>query len=441
MNIKTLEANQVKAQILVVDDMIDNVKLLSDILSSEGYKVRKALSGEMALMGAKASPVDIILLDINMPEMNGYEVCQQLKSDVKTRDIPVIFLSALSEALDKVQAFKVGGIDYICKPFQIEEVLARVENHLTIKNLQKNLTEKNTQLNNLVLVEQENRQKLELTLKELQQTQVQLVQAEKMSSLVRLVAGISHELNNPLNFICGNLNYLESYITDLYQLIKLYQNIPPELSREIQQYQNSIDFEFMMEDLTKILASMKLGTERINSVVKGLRSFSRLDESLIKSVDIHEGIECTLSFLQHQIEGEQKYRAIQVVKNYAQLPAVSCYVAELNQVFMNILSNAIAALRQEQHQEPIITINTTVKEDEMVEIVITDNGIGMTEDLRSHIFDPFFTTQPVGNGLGLGLAISYSIIVEKHGGQLTCVSSPQNGTSFIIEIPIDLAQE
>jgi len=431
--------DQSKGEILVVDDNINNLNLLSDILNVEGYKVRRAINGQMALMRVKKSPIDLILLDINMPEINGYELCEQLKSNPESRNIPVIFLSALNDTLDKVKAFSVGGVDYITKPFQVEEILVRVKNHLTIQHLQTSLNEQNTQLQHLVLREKEKTQQLEMIMRELTKTQSQLIQFEKMSALGKLVAGIAHEINNPITFIHGNIQYLETHLAEIFPLIKLYQQFFADIPPKIQQYQSSLDLEFITQDLPKIINSMNIGTQRVNTVVQGLRNFARLDESSIKSVDIHEGIENTLMFLQHQLTAGASFPEIKLVKNYAQLPNIYCYVSELNQVFMNILNNAIAALRKvENHPEPIITIKTAYRENGMVLISIADNGVGMEEEVRSRIFDPFFTTQPVGAGTGLGLSICYSIIVETHRGKLTCISSPQQGTEFAIEIPSDL---
>lgn len=224
------QAQGAKGNILIVDDTPDNLRLLSTMLSEQGYKVRSAISGQMALMGIKASPPDLILLDINMPQMNGYEVCSSLKAREATQQIPVIFISALGEVLDKVKAFSVGGVDYITKPFQIEEVLARIETHLTIRNLQKQLTQHNVRLRQEVsdrlLAEQAEREKSQQLTEALQQlklTQAHLVQSEKMSSLGNLVAGIAHEINNPVGFIYGNLTYTTKHTQDLLELLELYQ--------------------------------------------------------------------------------------------------------------------------------------------------------------------------------------------------------------------------
>ncbi|MCG5056738.1 MAG: AAA family ATPase [Limnoraphis sp. WC205] len=283
---------------------------------------------------------------------------------------------------------------------------------------------------------------LETTLQKLYSTQSQLIQTEKMSSLGQLVAGIAHEINNPVNFIYGNLTYANEYLTSLIELINLYQEIYPQPQPEILAKIEEIDLEFMLNDLPKLLASMKIGSDRICKIVNSLQNFSRLDEAKIKPVDIHSGIDSTLLILQHRLKANDKYPEITLIKEYGKLPLVKCYISALNQVFMNIISNAIDALRQAQencsdgHQKPTIIIRTLINEARNVVISIADNGPGMENSVLNKIFDPFFTTKPVGSGTGLGLSISYSIIVEKHQGQLSCISVPGEGAEFLIEIPL-----
>lgn len=290
---------------------------------------------------------------------------------------------------------------------------------------------------------------LQQTLQELQNTQVQLIQTEKMSSLGQLVAGVAHEINNPVNFIYGNLMYVREYIQQLLALTNLYQQQYPQDNPEISILIHQIDLEFIIDDLPKILSSMVVGTERIREIVLTLRNFSRLDEAEMKPVDIHEGIDSTLLILQHHLKGKSEQQEIQIIKDYDNLPLVECYAGGLNQVFMNILSNAIDALREQEmeclkeeiKQHPsFITIHTKVKNQECVVISIKDNGSGITEEIKTRLFDPFFTTKPVGKGTGLGLSISYQIVVDKHKGKIKCVSAPEKGTEFMIEIPIKQRQ-
>ncbi len=292
---------------------------------------------------------------------------------------------------------------------------------------------------------------LEVTLSELRSTQTQLIQTEKMSSLGQLVAGVAHEINNPINFIYGNVIHTSDYSSDLLGLIELYQESYPNANPEIVAKTEDIELAFIQEDLPKILKSMQVGVDRVRNIVLSLRNFSRLDEAEMKPVDIHSGIDSTLLILQHRLKKDALGHGVEVVKEYGQLPNVNCYASGLNQVFMNILSNAIDAVelgvgrpettaKLENPLSPIferkIEIRTEVCDKNLVRIYIADNGRGMTEEVRSRIFDPFFTTKAVGKGTGLGLSISYQIVVEKHGGKLMCFSAPGEGAEFVIEIPV-----
>ncbi len=443
MNSQQLESHF--ANLLVVDDTPDNLRLLSTMLSDKGYKVRGVINGEMALKAARSTPPDLILLDITMPQMNGYEVCQHLKADSRTSGIPVIFLSALDQVLDKVTAFAVGGVDYITKPFHLEEVLARVENQLTLQRLQKKLHEQNARLQESEALEREKSQQLELALQQLQHTQAQLIHSEKMSSLGNVVAGVAHEINNPISFIKGNLCPVTEYTEDLLRLVQLYAEDFPNPTAAIQEQLEAIDFTFLRNDLPKLIASMRIGADRIEEIVHSLRNFSRLDEAELKAVDIHEGLESTLMILQHRLKDEADQTIIKVVKEYEDLPKIECYAGQMNQVFMNVLTNAIDALHSEKSLAkeasdnspiPTITICTKLLSNLQAGIYITDNGPGIIEEIQQRIFEPFFTTKEVGQGKGLGLSISYAIVVENHGGQLRCLSVPYRGATLEIEIPI-----
>lgn len=286
--------------------------------------------------------------------------------------------------------------------------------------------------------EREKAAQLKLTLNDLKRTQTQLIQSEKMSSLGRMVAGIAHEINNPVSFIQGNLTPANSYFQDLCQLLTAYQQTYPNPTAEIQQIIEEIELDFLLTDWTKLMNSMKIGTERIKQIVLSLRNFSRLGESQLKSVDIHSGINSTLLLWQNRLRAEGNRPEIKVIKNYSALPKIKCYASQLNQVFMNLLDNAIDALKK-QPTPRIITINTSIinQDSPVVIIKIADNGVGMSESVRQQIFDPFFTTKPVGSGTGLGLAISHQIVVELHSGQISCISTPGKGTELIVELPVN----
>jgi signal transduction histidine kinase len=292
---------------------------------------------------------------------------------------------------------------------------------------------------------EERTQELTEAIAELKTAQVQLIQSEKMSSLGQLVAGVAHEINNPVNFIYGNLSHADQYTRDLLQLLEKYQHHYPQPVPELQEEIEAIDLEFVLEDLPKLLNSMKVGTERIRGIVNSLRNFSRLDEAELKWADIHDGLNSTLLILHNRMKAKPGHSEIKVVKHYGKLPEVECYPGQLNQVFMNLLSNAIDALDEymASHPEslsstfqPEIQITTQVIDSTQVKIQIKDNGPGIPEAVQQKLFNPFFTTKAVGKGTGLGLSISYQIIVEKHQGELYCSSSPGQGAEFTIQIPI-----
>lgn len=277
---------------------------------------------------------------------------------------------------------------------------------------------------------------LRLKLHELNQTQTQLVQNEKLSALGQMVAGVAHEINNPINFVHGNLIHVHEYTQDLLTLLDLYQTQVPNPPQTIEAAIAAIDLPFLKEDLGSVLRSMRLGTDRIREIILSLRTFSRLDEAECKATDLHSGLDSTLTILRHRLKSRPNHPEIAVVKNYGPLPAVECYPSQLNQVFMNILSNAIDALQESGTYPKVIHIQTAVIDHDWVTIRIRDNGLGIAEEIQPKLFDPFFTTKEVGKGTGLGLSISHNIIAKQHGGNLRCNSTPGQGTEFVITIPI-----
>lgn len=283
---------------------------------------------------------------------------------------------------------------------------------------------------------------LTTTLKKLRSTQGQLIQTERMSSLGQLVAGVAHEINNPVSFVHGNIQPAHDYAQGVLKILDLYQQHYPNPSPQIVKAFDELDIEFIRTDFPKLLSSMEMGTQRIKDIVSSLRNFSRLDEADFKTVDIHEGLENTLLILNNRLQANPPHETIALVKKYGELPLVQCFPGQLNQVFMNLLTNSIDALRNNagdgehpSHPNPTITIQTETVRDSAV-ITLADNGTGIPPHVMARLFDPFFTTKPIGKGTGLGLSISHQIITEKHGGSLKCQSTESEGTAFMIQIPI-----
>lgn len=453
-----------KGTILVVDDNPTNLGVIFNVLDESGLEVLVAQDGESALQKIEYITPDLILLDIMMPGIDGFETCSRLKSNPSTSEIPIIFMTALSNTEQKVKGLSLGAVDYITKPFQKEEVLARIKVHLDLRSLSQALASKNQLLqekieektaleNKLQQLNQElesrvekRTSELEQALQTLQQAQIQLIQSEKMSTLGQLVAGVAHEINNPVGFILGNLNHAETYLQDLLEIFQLYQQQLPSPGAAIATRVEEIDLEYLIQDFPQLLSSMKVGVERIRQISVSIRTFSRADSTSKVEANLHEGIDSALLILQHRLKANDKHPKIEVVKNYGELPLVPCYLGQLNQVFINIISNAIDTLEdscigrssEELKANPRqIIIHTEVdRSRNRVIIRFKDNGMGMPEEVRSKIFDYLFTTKPAEKGTGLGLSISHQIVVEKHGGSLSCFSEEGVGTEFIIEVPL-----
>ncbi|GAX39651.1 multi-sensor signal transduction multi-kinase [Tolypothrix sp. NIES-4075] len=579
--------------ILIVDDVPNNLKVLSDTLANANFEVAIATSGEGALQQLQHTPVSLILLDVMMPGMNGFETCQLIKANPTTRDIPIIFVTALTDAVNKVTGFELGGVDYITKPFQQSEVLARVRTHLAIHQLSQSLEARNLELQQLneqleqrvgertqelftsveafkqtqqllrlmfdtvpqwvawknlnsvylgcnegfakvvslsspdeivgksdydlpmsqeeadwycssdrrviesgqaelhiikqwqrpdgeeiwldtnkiplrdangnifgiLLVTEDiterqlaqeqlkqQKQHLEQALAEVQRTQMQLVQSEKMSALGNLVAGVAHEINNPIGFLGGNIQPALDYINDVFGLIDLYQQEYSTPTVLIQDEIEAIDLDYIREDLPKLVGSMREGVKRIRDISTSLRTFSRADSDRPVACNIHDGIDSTILILKHRLKATEIRPEIKVIKEYSQLPLIECFAGQLNQVFMNILANAIDALEESnigrsfeeiQTKPNCITISTKISDNKQKLIIsIKDNGKGIAESVQQKVFDHLFTTKAIGKGTGLGLAIAKAIVESTHGGKLSFNSVQGVGTEFVIEIPV-----
>ncbi|MEG4807168.1 response regulator [Microcoleus sp. F8-D3] len=464
-----------RANILVVDDTPENLRLLAGILSEKGYQVRPVPNGKLALSAAQKIPPDLVLLDIMMPEMDGYQVCQQLKASEITKDIPVIFISAINDVLDKVKAFAVGGVDFITKPFQVEEVLARIETHLKICSLQQTLQEKN--------------QDLAAALHQLQATQEHLIQSEKMAALGQLIAGIAHEINTPLGIIGSSINNIANFSDDfLEQFPEIYQDFSDEskayflallyrathqevlfTSREKRKFKQQLAADLMAESVEdfdeiadtlvdmeiyekiddflplfkssdwevvlnsayqfasfkKSISLIQRATAKSGKVVFALKTYAHFDSKPEKvQANLHDGIETVLTLYQNQLK-----HGIEVVKNYGDLPQIMCYPDDLNQVWTNLVHNALQAM----DYKGILTIETRQQEAKIF-LKFTDNGKGIPSEVIPQIFQPFFTTKSAGEGSGLGLDIVRKI-VEKHEGTIAVDSVPGQ-TTFTVSLPI-----
>jgi two-component system, NtrC family, sensor kinase len=430
--------------VLVIDDSATNLELLSDILSEVGYHVLLSKQGKKGIEFAKTKAVDLILLDIIMPDLDGFQTCEILKNTPETDDIPIIFMTGVSDNLEKAKGLRLGAVDYITKPFYKDEILARIKIHIQLRRLTLELRHEKESLEQRVV---ERTAELSQTLAELQKAQLQLLRGEKLSSIGELVAGIAHEIKNPLGFIAGNIELAMEGVNHLIEYLKVYRQSFPNPGEEIEQKGIEIDIDYLVQDLPKMLASMKVGTDRIVTLSTSLGTFCRADTSTKVLADIHEGLDSTLMILQHRLKANPKRKEITVIKKYGNIPRIHCYLGQLNQVFMNILANAIDALEegdrlgkfnQSSGTKPQINIATRViNEGQEILIQISDNGPGISSEVKEKIFDYLFTTKAVGKGTGLGLSIALQIIRESQGGHLICNSELGIGTTFEIRLPLD----
>lgn len=462
--------NKELIKILLVDDDEDDYIITSELLEEiRGWQIEIDWvdNCDRALEIILQQKHDVYLLDYRLGEHNGLELLR--KTIDKGCKAPMILLTGQNDRQIDIEAMNAGAADYLVKAsmdsfllersiryslaanaHQAELAKANAELEIRVQQRTKELT-----LANDRLIEKANQ--LENTIEELQQTQAQLIQTEKMSGLGQLVAGVAHEINNPVSFLYGNIPHAKEYVRDLLELLELYQKYYPEPMAEIEDKAEDIELNFIAEDLPRLLDSMKVGADRIRAIVNSLRNFSRLDEAEMKPVDIHEGIENTLMILQSRLNATPGHPEIKVKKEYGSLPKVTCYPGNLNQVFMNLLVNAIDALEAAQKKlaiengnyccqpaTPTITIITKIveqkniakKTNSHVSVTIADNGPGIPEDVCPKIFDPFFTTKAPGKGTGLGLSICYQII-EKHGGTIEVNSQLGEGTEFVINFPVE----
>ena len=352
----------------------------------------------------------------------------------------ILLVDLMPQALALPSPAQLASANRLLESEIVERQLAEAALQKAKEELEMRVEERTAEL-------QSQTQQLEQALSELKQAQSNLIHSEKMSFLGQLVAGVAHEINNPINFIYGNITHTRQYANSLVEMVNLYQEQYPNPLPIVQEKINYVDLDFIISDLPKILTSMKNGAERILGIVKSLRIFSRHDEAEMKLADIHEGIDSTLMILQSRLNAKPGLWSIQVIKEYGNLPQIECYPGQLNQVFMNIIANAIDAFKDDSRSQSIaaneanpriIKISTKLLDSEVVEIRMSNNGPEITESVMKQLFNPFFTTKPVGKGTGLGLAIGYEIITVRHQGELQCISAPGQGAEFIIKIPISL---
>jgi signal transduction histidine kinase len=400
--------------VLVVEDNADMRRLLRMLLSGE-FRVQTARNGREALRLLESWQPDVVLSDVMMPEMTGLELCRTIKSDPRTSRVPMLLVTSKADREMRVEGLELGADDYVTKPFHPRELLARVRSFARLSRLQTMLGARNAEL--------------ESALRELGEAQAQLVHRAKMSSLGQLVAGIAHEINNPVGFIQGNLHFLEDYTRQLISALEACEaaaQTDAEVRSRLEAVRKERRLDAIIADVDSVVLAIREGVQRTLQIVADLRTFSRLDRSEILNVNLHEALDCTLNLLRGRL------KEIEVVREFGDIPIVSCLGGQLNQVFMNLLTNAADAVKDRAGR---IVIRTGSVTNERVFVDVQDNGVGIPPEHLEHIFDPFFTTKDVGEGTGLGLSISYGVIA-RHGGTIHVASQPGEGTCFRIEIPI-----
>lgn len=408
-----------ETRVLIVDDSPENLRILGEILKD--YQRSVALNGKKAIeLAQSAVKPDIILLDVVMPEMDGFEVCRRLKEEESTKDIPLIFITSLSDAQSMVKGFKLGAADYITKPFQSEEICIRVETHLKVKKYHSELILKS--------------KKLEEAFSDLKKMQIKLIESEKLTSIGMLTAGVAHEINNPISAVNSSAIALEKIKQKIISVMSMYDLLTPdtyiEHIKEIHALKKELQFSELLKGFSELTTIIGKSSKRVADIVRSLRVFTRLDEDELQKIDVHENIDSTLLLL------KSRTKNIDVIKDYGNIPEITCFAGKLNQVFMNLIVNAIDAVEEkETNSGNFIKISTgRIAEESKILITFEDSGAGIDDHLSEKIFEPFFTTKKIGKGMGLGLSISQSI-VQKHGGELTCAKNKNKNTVFTLILP------
>jgi len=406
----------------IVGDAV-TVEVVQELLGREGHQVRVAPDGKEGLDLAREFSPDVIICDGTSPQINFLELCRLVKADRELASAYFIVLTT-ADRFEESQELDAPFDDFLFKPIVKQELLGRVRASKRAREL---------------------RAQLDLTQQALELSRDRMLQSEKMSSLGELVSGIAHEINNPITFIYSNLTHVRSYATDLIELLRLYQKELVNPGSEILQKQQDMDVEFVLDDLLKIVSSIRTGSDRIRQLILSLQDFSRSDRSGWQLFDVSDGLENTLLLLQHRLPAREGRRDIKVMKEFGNLPQIECYAGLLNQAFLNIINHAIDTLEDSAQEleelesiqfKPVILISTQVVDAQRIRIEIADNDMAISKDITAQISDPFLVAKPAEPTISLELALSYRIIVEQHKGELKCFSEPGKGTIFRIEIPL-----